>query len=208
MPLIPAGLESLTPEVHTDVYSLNLVGGPDRHCGLTPACSPSPVLISVRGGLGQGLPLCPGEVASNGGGDFPASSFFDIFVEVSFGSSPNPLVFYNKNINPLLVFNNNLAAFPPHVVYIHENSTAVPVYMRTAGTADGGCGAPGMVTWAANDLFGYMVLAGHGTEIPCTPGSGDCENFYNQVTNMPEMPLPPTELLRKSWGQLKTIYRR
>src|SRR2546421_4769454 len=97
------------------------------------------------------------------GNDFPARSFFDIFVEVNLPPVPTtvsgtvfPLsgaVLYNDS--PLVITNLEVNALPPHVVDIHVDTTAVPLKFRDAN----------LPYWNANDLFGYVVLSGHGTSI-------------------------------------------
>jgi hypothetical protein len=96
------------------------------------------------------------------GPDFPARSFFDIFVEVSLPPLPGTASMAAfpaagavlTNELPLIVTNFNLAGFPPQVIYIHgESATAVPLRFKASNPP----------YWAAGDLFGTLVLAGHGT---------------------------------------------
>ena len=68
---------------------------------------------------------------------------------------------YNRNTDPLLIVNDNLLSFPPEVVYVHANTNAVPVRFLNDN--------PGF--WSANDLFGWLVLAGHAVGFDC----GDSE---------------------------------
>jgi hypothetical protein len=93
--------------------------------------------------------------------DFPARSFFDIFVEVNL---PQVLSTYSitafpgtgaalYNDIPLIITNLNLTTLPPSVVYIHGETTAVPLKFKVANPP----------FWNADDVFGYLVLAGHGT---------------------------------------------
>lgn len=141
----PSGFQgpTYTREVHTEVRYLNMNDGAGS---------------AVRAGTAApGRPVSPGEVQSLSGAsgnpalDFPASSFFDIFVEVdlpAFGGFAGATLY---NDIPLLVENTNVTVFPPQVVYIHGNSSAVPVRFKTTG--------PG--PWIAGDIFGLLVLAGH-----------------------------------------------
>ena len=57
------------------------------------------------------------------------------------------------NDSPLIITNTNLLRLPPTVVYIHGETAAVPVKFKVNN-------AP---FWNAGDIFGYLVLAGHGT---------------------------------------------
>lgn len=107
------------------------------------------------------------ELVVNGAADpdFPARSFFDVFVEVNLPAIPGTAsggafpaggaVLYNDL--PLIVSNTNVTSLPPQVVYIHGESTAVPLKFRDNN-------AP---YWNAGDIFGYLVLAGHGTDNGC-----------------------------------------
>jgi len=141
-----------TREIHTEVRSLKMVnlGGPQ------------PI---VRAGVWydnaniQQPPsrVSPGEVESHSGpngaaaNDLPASSFFDIFVQVDMpacGGFPGATVY---NTVPLIVKNPNLTALPPRVVYLHDTSTVVPILFLNANPPQ----------WNAGDILGYFVLAGH-----------------------------------------------
>lgn len=170
----PAG----TREVHTEVRELNMTP-----IGLThPNCPGIPGSVAVRAGVdAPAQPFSPGEVESlNTGTDFPAESFFNVFAEVdmpAFAGFPGGTLY---NADPLLVINNNLNAFPPQVVYVHANTNAVPMLFRTAD--------PGGA-WAANDLFGWLVLAGHGINFDCEK-TEDVAQFKAVVDKLPELPLP------------------
>ena len=104
-------------------------------------------------------PLSVGEVESLSGNsgdpaqDFPANSFFDVFVEVdvpALGGFPNVEL---VNVDPLLVESASITSFPPRVLYIHGNSSAVPLYFYADIPAFG---------IHRGDLFGQLDLAGHG----------------------------------------------
>lgn len=160
-----------TREVHTRIADFNLAGMGG--------------LVTVRAGnAAPGRPISPGEVQSLSGAsgdpslDFPAESFFDVFVEVDlppFGSFPGGTLF---NAEPLLVVNDNLLNFPPHVVYIHGQTPAVPVLFLH--NDPGG-------NWLAGDLFGWLSLAGHGMDY--TDGPQDVAEFYNIMRFVPSLPL-------------------
>ena len=180
IPLYPPGFQGATPparrEIHTRVKSLNLT---------EPVYS-----TAVRAGdLHPTQPLSPGEVQSldetgNSANDFPAQSFFDIFVEVDLPSHPSlppPFNVTNTLVNydPLLVFNASITGFPPQVVYLHENTTAVPVYVKNNN----------LPYFTAGDLFGYLVLAGHGIDSLAENDSTRQITFQNFVNSQSEMPL-------------------
>jgi hypothetical protein len=169
---VPVGFQgpALTNEVHTQIRALNMadLGGSGAR---------------VRAGTFAPLqPISPGEVESlNSGGigaqpDFPAQSFFDVFVEVdlpALGGLTAPAILFNQS--PLLVVNTPLASFPPTVVYVHGNSTAVPIYFRNANPPQ----------WNAGDLLGYLVLAGHGANF--TPQMAS--QFQQFMASLPELPI-------------------
>lgn len=167
----PAGVR----EVHTELRTLNLTGGG----------------AAVRAGTAApARPISPGEVEtySTSGlpaDDFPGESFFDVFVEVdlpAMASFPAPgATLYNPTA--LLVHNVKLEKFPPSVVYIHENTSAVPVLFKSANTG----------YWQAGDLFGYLVLAGHGANMSATdaPFVQYFQDVMDEVAQTQgEMPLP------------------
>ena len=133
-----------TREVHTFIESIHLMGSG----------------FEVKAGNQAPLrPLSAGEVESLSGNsgdptlDFPADSFFDVFVEVdvpALGGFPTVQL---VNVDPLLVQSESITSFPPTVLYIHGNSSAVPLYFY----AD----IPGFGIHRG-DLFGQLTVAGHG----------------------------------------------
>jgi hypothetical protein len=153
--------------------------------------------FSVRAGsAAPGIPSSVGEVTSNAtdGGvgnpanDFPARSFFDVFVDIDV-----PGVGTLTNPSPLVVENPGITTFPPVVIYTHGNSSAVPLIF-TGGSF-------------AGDTLGLLTLAGHGVSYqPVTGTSGvgtdendglpanlpDFQSTYLQELNTPSdlMPLP------------------
>ncbi len=171
--ILPAGFQGPpgTREVHTRIadFDIAAMGG----------------LVMVRAGdSAPGRPHSLGEVESLSGAsgdpnlDFPAESFFDVFVEVDLpplGAFPGGTLF---NDTPLLVINDNLPAFPPHVVYIHGQTAAVPVYFLTDDPGN---------AWLAGDLFGWLSLAGHGMNYSNTPQ--DEQEFLHIMRFQPSMPL-------------------
>jgi hypothetical protein len=164
-----------TREVLTEVRCLNLATTSQPGCSNVPpgfgvpTTLPAGITVVKAGAICNGLPISRGQVQSYSSSgvaahDFPATSFFDIFVEVTvpaFGPWPGATL---TNADPLIVENTNLTRFPPTVVYIHGQSAAVPVYF----SADGPAG-----TWHAGDLFGTVILAGHGVQFSCSdPANG------------------------------------
>jgi len=174
-----------TREVHTELRSLKMTSGP----------------VAVRSGVwydsatqtGNPSRISPGEVESHSGpggaaaNDFPASSFFDVFVQVDMpacgtGGFPGATLY---NSSPLIVKNFNLTAFPPRVVYLHDSSTVVPILFLNANPP----------TWNAGDILGYFVLAGHG--IGFTNSQSDINEFNNFMNcqtagTAPSSPSSPT----------------
>ena len=136
----PAG----TREVHTFIQSIHLTRGG----------------FEVKAGDQAPLrPLSAGEVESLSGNsgdparDFPASSFFDVFVEVDVPALGGFPAIQLVNVDPLLVQSDSITAFPPTILYIHGNSSAVPLYFYADIPAFG---------IDRGDLFGQLTLAGHG----------------------------------------------
>lgn len=163
-----------TNEVHTEVRKLNLTAF---------SCTTTPGRPAVRAGTAYSAPIkiSPGEVESQaaagppaGKTDFPASSFFDMFVQVDLpacGGLPASTV---QNNLPLIVKNNNLTSFPPRVIYLHDQSSSVPVVFV------GGL-------WAGQTL-GYLVLAGHGAGFSCS--QSDLDDFNNFMGSQPVSTCP------------------
>jgi hypothetical protein len=136
-----------TREIHTEIVDLNLIGTllgglPKVRAGSSASSRPKS-FGEVESKFSTGLPA----------DDLPdADSFFDVFVEVDLpicGLFPGGTVY---NQQALLIVNTDVDDLPPPVVYIHGNSSFVPVYFKATG--------PG--PWLANDLLGYLTLAGHG----------------------------------------------
>jgi hypothetical protein len=161
-----------TREIHTEVRSLHMTGGG----------------AAVRAGVWYNNPnapmvppnrISPGEVESHSGPggapaqDLPASSFFDMFVQVDIpacGAFPATTVY---NSAPLIVDNFNVTALPPRVIYLHDSSSVAPVLFLNANPP----------LWNANDILGYIVLAGHG--IGFTNSSSDIQEFTNFMNQQP-----------------------
>jgi hypothetical protein len=140
----PAGAR----EVHTEMYKLRLEEPAGCNSG-----------IRIRGGTGEGVSFPSfGEVEANGAADFPAESFFQVYVEIDtpFGTL--------RNIDPLLVYNPAINSMPPSVVYIHGLTPAVNVFFM-GGPNNG-------------QRFGILRLAGHqaapGGQERCPDPCGYC----------------------------------
>jgi hypothetical protein len=134
----------------------------------------------LQGNAPNGLP----------GPDFPARSFFDIFVEVSLPPLPGtessmafpPGGAILTNDTALIVTNLNLNTLPPTVVYLHGAvPTAVPLRFKFNNPP----------YWAAGELFGTLVLAGHGTFTnDCTSEAALAAAVLGPLgTSAPELPV-------------------
>jgi hypothetical protein len=143
--LVPAGFPTGNREIHTAVLDLNLVGGG----------------FAVRAGASaQGAPNSLGEVEAIGGTDFPAKSFFDIFVDVDI-----PGLGTVANTAALLVqadLPDSANPLPPKVIYVHGVTSQVPVIIQGTGPF-------------AGDTLGNLILAGHGIGYTLAD-----QNLFNQ----------------------------
>jgi hypothetical protein len=167
----PAGDENR--EVLTEMYDLNLTA--TTNCVLTDPRLPILMVRpgpSVQAGVGQGLgmpslgmiqSLTPQVIGGPYTADFPARSFFNIYAEVtltpvptteSFTAFPTSgAVLYNDCTDPMYMYNPSLAGLPPTSIYSKTVSLpAVPLRFKTANPP----------YWNQDDVFGYMVLGGHG----------------------------------------------
>ena len=169
-----------TREVLTEIKSFILLsvtpGSDGKQCPPDPRIPSVPLSWPmVKAGTIAGVsPRSLGIVQQNVPGDpsdFPARSFFDIFVEVNLPRIPGtesdlafpPTGAVLTNGSPLLITNLDLQGFPPSVIYIHGGTPAVPVKFK----------ANNPPYWTAGDTFGYLVLAGHGTiTSDCTDPNG------------------------------------
>ena len=137
-------------EVHTFLKSLHLTDALTTHLG-----------FSVKAGMSAPTrPVSAGEVeAYSTNSDFPARSFFNVYVVVDIpAGGPLPAV-QLVNVEPLLVENAVIYGFPPRAFYIHGNTNAVPVYFN----ADVHLTTPGgNLTLPRGTLLGQLTLAGHG----------------------------------------------
>jgi len=193
----PSGIK----EIHTQILSLNMTD--QGQCGYNLSKD------AVRAGINFKLSPSIGEVeALNSSSDFPAESFFNMFVEVdvdlkSFGVK----TLYNKE--PLVIQNGNLTGFPPQVVYQHDANTTSPlVYDRNT-----------------NEEIGWVELAGHGVGYNgCDQASRAAfDSFYDQLVKAnldkinkdcyPVLPQPELKVLGRynyeengqSWSRYRLV---
>jgi hypothetical protein len=176
---VPTGVEQIFTEIE-DLYLLGYTSGASNS---NPPCSDQRVpsgtisstgehgslLVYVKAGPTQitNLPLnrrCLGMVQqiTAGPNDFPARSFFNMFVQVGLPGVPgsasmydfptNGAVLYNGASDPLLIENLQVTNLPPTATYVHGQTTAVPIKFLTSNPP----------YWAADDVLGYLTLAGHG----------------------------------------------
>jgi hypothetical protein len=186
----PAGYD----EIFTQIKQMNLVGYVEtngsscldprvpakRPDGTGQGGGPQVTVKAGPGGLGIGatLPMNRRSIGivqqTTGAGDFPARSFFDVFVEVTLPRVPFtasdtnfPLtgaVLYNDASNPLLIENLSITNLPPEATYVHGQSTAVPIRFRDNRPP----------FWAAGDVLGYLTLAGHGVFTNVVTATAPC----------------------------------
>jgi len=152
-----------TREVLTQIQTLNLATYPP----VPPANS-----VSVRvGTAASSAPASRGEVESespsgNPANDFPAQSFFDVYVQITLPACGTGgftgATLYNRSPNhPLIVSASNLTSLPPTVVYEHNASSEVPILFYTPGKG-----------WKKDEFVGCIILAGHMVGVAGTPEGG------------------------------------
>lgn len=148
---------------------------------------------TVTAGIAQGGVLCPGEVQSNAGTGLPGQSFFELYAEVELVEliagrwGFKNMLFYNAG-KPIRLYNDFVDSLPPHVVYVHKASTAIPMDFSNDNPP----------FWNQGDRVGYLTLAGHGMGY----GKEDKNAFWDEL-NVPEniMPLPYREIpTTTNWG--------
>ena len=155
--------------VHTFLKSMNLADTFTGNYG-----------FSVKAGMqAPTRPVCAGQVEGGSAtDDFPANSFFNVYAVVHIPASALMPALELVNVDPLLVQHTNIASFPPHLVYYHENITAVPIYFNTAVTIHNPLtGADIQVH--RGDLLGQLTLAGHGISF----SSVEIESFQTEFEN-------------------------
>lgn len=137
-------------EVHTFLKSLQLTDAVTTHLG-----------ISVKAGTNAPMrPVSAGEVeAYSTNSDFPARSFFNVYVQVDIPAAGALPAVQLVNVDPLLVENKLINSFPPRAFYIHQNTNSVSVYFNKDITITNNNGS---ATIPRGTLFGQLTLAGHG----------------------------------------------
>ena len=153
----PAGYTPPANEdaVLTQINSFNLSGTPFGAPGWAATAGAATTVAGTPNSSGQVTSNATGANIGNPSNDFPATSFFDVFVNISALSLPGMLI----NTTPLIVENTAITSFPPVVIYTHDNSTAVPVYFAPGSGALSG------------DEFGVITLAGHGAGYTSSDGA-------------------------------------
>ncbi len=157
-------------EVHTFIKSMNLADSFTTRVG-----------FAVKAGMqAPTRPVSAGEVqaAGNGTNDFPANSFFNVFVEVDLPGGGILPAIQLVNVDPLLVQHTNILSFPPQIIYQHGNSTAVSLYFNNDVTIPDPTGGPDIHA-TRGTLFGQLTLAGHGVGF----GEAETEAFQNEIEN-------------------------
>ena len=173
-------------ELHTFLKSMHLTDSFTTRVG-----------FSVKAGmLAPTRPVCAGQVEGGSAlSDFPARSFFNVYVVVDLPAGgllpPIQLV----NVDPLLVQQTNIVSLPPRIIYQHENSTAVAIYFNNDCIIhDPSTGADIQVT--RGTLFGQLTLAGHGVGF----SSVEIETFQTEfedesaMNTMPLVTAPTTNI--------------
>lgn len=185
-----AGLSSCssgpgTADVLTEVRSLYMTGsGAAVRAGVwynspNPPSSPPPA-----GRISRGKVESQSGPSGTTDHNFPASSFFDVFVQVDIPAcGAFPKAFTNAtlyNLMPLVVKNNQVTSFPPKVVYLHDSTSIVPIVFLTADTA---FNPP---RWQKDDILGYFLLVGHGVGY----GANDLADFNTTMQGQPNASCP------------------
>ncbi len=163
-------------EIHTFIKSLHLTDSLTTGLG-----------FSVKAGMqAPTRPVSAGEVeAYNTSSDFPARSFFNVFVQVDIpAAGPLPAV-QLVNVDPLLVESSIIYTLPPTVVYIHGNTNAVSIYFNTDLHIPDPFGGPDLVV-PRGTLFGQLTLAGHGMGY----GEFDIPSFETEIETELRTPMP------------------
>jgi hypothetical protein len=209
----PANLD----QIFTQIKQMNLVGyvasnGASCSDPRVPTIRKDPVgqgggpQVTVKAGpggmgIGSSLPMNRRSIgivqATNSGSDFPARSFFDVFVEVNLprvaftvADTDFPAagaVLYNDASNPLLIENLSITNLPPEATYVHGQSTAVPIRFKYNHPP----------YWAAGDVLGYLTLAGHGVFTNVVTATAPCAaatapgGLLDQTLGPVGSPIPP-----------------
>jgi hypothetical protein len=141
--------------------------------------------------------VAPVAVVPNAALDFPAKSFFDVYVEVTLPNIPGSIsgaafplagaVLIN-GAQPLVVASDLATGpWPPSGVYTHTGNSALQPwsvdlkFRDTSPALDPNTGNP---YYVAGDILGTLVLAGLGTGLsPCSPSAAS--DFGDKVLGKP-----------------------
>ena len=180
----PAGAH----EIHTFLKSMRLVDSFTTRAG-----------FSVRAGMdAPSRPVSAGQVvAGSATSDFPARSFFNVYVIVDFPKAGVLPAIQLVNTEPLLVQHTNVLSFPPRVIYQHDNSTAVSMYFNNDVTIPDPKGGTDIHV-SRGTLFGQLTLAGHGvgTGSAAEVEALQVETESESETGKGKMPINPTPIPR------------
>lgn len=170
-------------EVHTFLKSMHLTDSFNTRAG-----------FSVRAGMdAPSRPVSAGQVvAGSVSEDFPAKSFFNVFVIVDLPAAGVLPAIQLVNVDPLLVQHTNVMSFPPRVIYQHGNSSAVSMYFNNDVTIPDPRGGTDLQI-TRGTLLGQLTLAGHGVGM----GASEVESVQVELENETEtgkggMPINPT----------------
>jgi hypothetical protein len=154
-------------EIHTFLKSMRLTDSFTTRVG-----------FSVKAGMqAPTRPVSAGQVeAGSTLSDFPASSFFNVYVQVDLPAGGILPAIQLVNIEPLLVQQTNVFSFPPRIVYQHENSTAVSMYFNDDVVLPDPIHGTDIHV-SRGTLFGQLTLAGHGVGFAET----EIEAFQNEI---------------------------
>jgi hypothetical protein len=134
----PGGFPTNNDAIFTDVLNINMTDG----AGTTITAGASAPAGIKQGNFGEVESMTCNNISCS---DFPASSFFNVFVHISV---PGGLGFYNKNPLMVIATLKNVTDLPPKVTYIHNNTGFVEIF-----------GDPG--TPFANQPIGKLIVSGH-----------------------------------------------
>lgn len=164
-----------TADVLTEVRSLHMTGsGAAVRAGVWYNSPNGPTSAPPAGKISRGKVESQSGPTGLPSQNFPASSFFDVFVQVdipacgAFPGAFTPSTLYN--LMPLVVKNNQVTSFPPKVVYLHDSTSIVPILFLYPDTQK-------PPRWQKDDILGYFLLVGHGV------GFGNGQNDLNQFSS-------------------------
>jgi hypothetical protein len=152
--VVPSGFPTGNDEIHTAILSMDLQGG-----GFQVLAGSNAQAVNAS------VPNSFGEVeAGQNSADFPAKSFFDVFVEIEI-----PGLGTAHNDTALVVQNGDITSLPPHVIYTHGGSVGSVNIVLDSGPFSG-------------DILGTFLLTGHG--VSYTPGqAGVFNNQFDQLVD-------------------------